>query len=394
MVMDALAMAAAAPDMDVDLSDAEPGTRDAKPENRSAAEERRRGRGRPPKPKAEPGPKKDRPRQCAAKLILVEPTDTCTDDLMTVFVTRSTPQKPSGYSRLQVRLPTKRKGHPCAVPLWPLYRLPNNDERFVVIAPSEEWFHHAILLARPTQDQNNHGDKEKQKVRALTQALHRDMKNMLEAALKTALDETRKENGDDDLDHSKLSRPRVKSGVRLQQRQTVRVKVKNHTFTIVNYGKLMIAKLDMDTARFVENVVVGAIEKRCATSDVADDDGEGESSPDSHRSAHFEDATPNLHGRVVWDTDRDSWKITYKASPKDKLIVFQDSEGSSLHVDYEKLGRDAAELDKQSKYKKACKSWNLLDNSQRPRITIHDESTSSDSLGDSLSIVDTQSSNA
>ena len=28
------------------------------------------------------------------------------------------------------------------------------------------------------------------------------------------------------------------------------------------------------------------------------------------------------------------------------------AEGTSLHVDYEKLGPDAAELDKQSKYKK------------------------------------------
>ena len=65
-----------------------------------------------------------------------------------------------------------------------------------------------------------------------------------------------------------------------------------------------------------------------------------------------------------------------------------------MHVDYEKLGRDAAELDKQSKYKKACKYWNFLDKSQRPRIIMRDECTSSDSLGDSLSIVDTQSSSS
>ena len=391
MEMDPLAMAAAAPDLDVDLSDSEPGTRDAKPENRSAAEARTRGRGRPPKPKARPEPKKDRPPQLAAQLILAEPTDKFIDDLMTVFVTRTTPQKAPGYSRL----PMKRKEHPAAVPLWPLYRLPGNDERFVVISPYEEWFHYAIQLARPTQqDQNNHGDKDGKNLRALTQALYRDMKKLLEAALKTALEETRKQNGVDDHDRSNLSRPRNKSGVRLQQGQTVRVKVANHALTIVNYGKLMIAKSDMDTTRFISSVVVGAIEKRCATSDVADDDGEGESTPNSHRSAHFEDATPNKPGRVVWDTDADTWKITYKASTKEKLIICKDSEGSSLHVDYKKLGRDAAELDKQSKYKKACKYWNFLDKSQRPRIIMRDECTSSDSLGDSLSIVDTQSSSS
>ena len=220
------------------------------------------------------------------------------------------------------------------------------------------------------------------------------MKLLLKAALKTALEETRKQNGVDDHDRSNVSRPRNKSGVRVQHEQTVRVKVANHALTIVNCAKLMVAKLDMDTTRFVSSVVVGAIEKRCATIDAADVDGEGESTPNSHRPAHFEDATPNLLGRVVWDTDADTWKITYKASTKEKLITFKDSEGSALHVDYKKLGRDAAELDKQSKYKKACESWNFLDKSQRPRIIMRDECTSSDSLGDSLSIVDTQSSSA
>ena len=153
MEVDPLAIAAAAPDLDVDLSDSEPGTLDAKPENRSAAEARKRGRGRPPKPKAKPEKKKDRQPQLAAQLILVEPTDKIIDDLMTVFVTRTTPQKAPGYCRL----PIKRKEHPTAIPLWPLYRLPGNDERFVVISPYEEWFHYAIQLARPTQqDQNNH----------------------------------------------------------------------------------------------------------------------------------------------------------------------------------------------------------------------------------------------
>ena len=49
---------------------------------------------------------------------------------------------------------------------------------------------------------------------------------------------------------------------------------------------------------------------------------------------------------------------------------------------------DAAELDKQSKYKKNHVSLGILDKSQRPRIIMHDESTSSDSLGDNPSLVD------
>ena len=95
-----------------------------------------------------------------------------------------------------------------------------------------------------------------------------------------------------------------------------------------------------------------------------------------------------------WDTDTDTWKVSFKDSLKDKLVTYNDAEGSSLHVDYDTLDPEAAEIDKQSKYRQACLTWNALDTSNKQRIHMGAESRSSDSLGDSPSGMDTQTSNS
>ena len=137
-----------------------------------------------------------------------------------------------------------------------------------------------------------------------------------------------------------------------------------HPITIVNTGHQMIALMDDDSTRFVAFALIDTIAKLCSM----DADVALPQEPASEMSMfRFDDSTPNVFGKVVWDTDNNSWKVSYKAA-HGTMITYKGDDGKDLMVP-DGLDTDAHLRVKESLYRKAIDSWNSNDKTKRQRIT-------------------------
>jgi len=138
--------------------------------------------------------------------------------------------------------------------------------------------------------------------------------------------------------------------------------------SVLNYGKQMVVLLDDDGKRFLQLGMTSVIHKLADTHDetatCADAEGKNEVEPVAD--FRFDDDTPNLFGKVVWDTDLSSWKVTHK-SGKERAITYKDHLGGKLAVP-EDLSGGAFMREKEKLYKLAIATWNEIDNSKRRRI--------------------------
>ena len=80
----------------------------------------------------------------------------------------------------------------------------------------------------------------------------------------------------------------------------------------------------------------------------------------------FDDATPNAWGKVVWDTDEEGWKVSYRVD-KDDYITYQSDCDEDLRVRSE-LDADAYLRAKDALYWKFVEAWNKMDKSTSWRI--------------------------
>ena len=148
--------------------------------------------------------------------------------------------------------------------------------------------------------------------------------------------------------------------------------------SILNYGKQMVVLLDDDGKRFLQNGMTSVIKKLIDT-----DDEEKHTEAEQVACFRFDDSTPNLFGKVVWDTDRCSWKVTL-GDGRERRTTYEDHHGGDLAVPAD-LSADAYMRDKSKRYRSAIDTWNELDKTKRRRlltpleITI-DVSSSSNSV--------------
>lgn len=274
------------------------------------------------------------------------------------------------------------------VVIWPQYSLQGFSGCWVIVnARSEEWLQKMLQVLKLPIDKNKKITKADKSqgadlMRDLTKNCVLAVKVMLRKALESKQKPMKATNeGDeedatalvsslrdsDDEDATTSNKLRLVSGWHFEQFPVFKVHCGGMPVTILNDGRQMILQLDDDGVRFIQHGMKELIEKLTmrasdpSTSPVKIDDLET-------ACFKFDDSTPNIFEKVIWDPDRRSWKVTYKSNGK-KTITYQDRSGISLGVSDE-LSEEAFESKKADLYTTAIQTWNDLDKSSRKKITV------------------------
>ena len=285
---------------------------------------------------------------------------------MTVFVTPA-----SGEAQRQqqsTRTPKRHRVDPrVPICIWPQYAVKGCDGRFAIVCPNEPWV--AAMLR--TMRYRKVGDDTRSLVKALWAAIRvmtrKGLQNTKPSLAKSAPgeDEPAEDSSDEDASSSRVGRTRyTTSGYHLSRVFLMATRIASHHVSIVNYGKQLILKLDDNGFQFINDVVVNLIQRLS--------DGIGESAAKEHSTGEagfrFDDSTPNVRGKVVWDPNENAWKVT--ATVRGTWVVrYTDAKGASLRVPDTKSAGDFLAA-KTSAYGRALAAWNDLDTSKRQRITL------------------------
>ena len=342
----------------------------------SCARSRRRGAALPRRPRAH-GPE-------TSVLVPVSPDSNPKGGrCMTVFVAPA-----SGEAQRQqrsTRTPKRQRVDPrVPICIWPQYAVNGMDGRFAIVSPNEQWVATMLRTMRCRKVSENslaswpEGGRKLRLAndysRSLAKALWSAIRVMTRKGLqntKTALansasgeGEPAEESSDDDASSSRVGRARTSSGYRLSHVFLMATRIAGHRVSIVNYGKQLIVKLDDNGFQFINDVVVGLIQRLS--------DGNGESAAKEHSTGEagfrFDDSTPNVRGKVVWDPDQNAWRVTPTLRGA-CAVRYTDAKGETLGVP-DTLSPGDFLAAKTSAYGRALAAWNDLDNSSRQRITL------------------------
>ena len=271
--------------------------------------------------------------------------------------TQSTPT-PNKVDRKPRRL---RSDDHTPVPIWPLYEIDDIDGNFVVISPHEAWVANMIHVLRPPSDTRNSATC----MRTLKKNLRTAVNVMLRKALKSPTNSPI-ECSDHDFEATEKAIKRgSRSGFPIANAFLLKTYIGEYPISLANYGRQMIALMDADATRFINSGLVVIIGKLSDTPDDAASPDTASAAPET--AFRFDDSTPNIFGKVVWDVDQNGWRISYKAT-KQSHITYADCTGRKLLVPSD-LGSVDHMRTKASFYKHAIDTWNALDKTTRKRIT-------------------------
>jgi len=138
--------------------------------------------------------------------------------------------------------------------------------------------------------------------------------------------------------------------------------------SILNYGKQMVLSLDDDGKRFLQDGMTAVIKQLSDAGHETAKSAGGKEIKEAEPVAgfRFDDSTPNVFGKVVWDTERNSWKVTL-GHGRDQHSTYKDHIGGDLAVGGD-LSGDAYMREKANLYRKAIDTWNALDQTKRRRL--------------------------
>ena len=169
------------------------------------------------------------------------------------------------------------------------------------------------------------------------------------------------ESSDDGMGAKK--KQRNFSGFELDKVFLIKINVAGAPLTIVNYGRHLIAHVDDDAMHFMRSCIPDIIRK-LSVSDAPDEIVPTPSTPDT--GFKFDDDTPNIRGKIVWEPDRNGWRVTMTRDAS-TCTTFTEQSGASLIVPdgLTAYGHDNA---KRTAYTRAIATWNAMDHSKRHRI--------------------------
>ena len=260
------------------------------------------------------------------------------------------------------------------ITLWPQYTVEGIEGTFVVCSPSELWMEALLHALRPKTTTSNSAKA----MRSLVKGLQTAMRTLV----RIGLQQHRKGgNPDDDGDSSdegvEPKRPNTRnfSGFKLDQVFLIKINVAGAPLTVVNYGKDLIAHVDDDAMHFLRSCIPDIIRK-LSVSDAPDEIKPTPSTPDA--GFKFDDNTPNIRGKVVWEPGRNGWQVTMTRDGS-KCTTFEEQSlvvtdgltgiqrGASLVVP-DGLTADEHENAKRTSYARAIATWNAMDQSKRHQI--------------------------
>jgi hypothetical protein len=279
------------------------------------------------------------------------------------------------------------------VVLWPQYEYKNQTDgcKYLMVSPGEAWMNQMLLASRAMTAQQQ-GKGGKSKAAAATRQLQSSasktiagwLKESLRAAGKVCSDTDTQSSVDDDDVAPKKNKVNTLSSFREQNVPTLKGEVNGYKLTLSNQGRVMIIALDEHGRKFIAEAIPEMINK---ISNASAKGGATTSSSERVAGFKFDASTPNVHNRVVWQPERDQWKVTYKTAEKKFKQQSVCHHGESLTVPPcdtmdEFMDRKA------SLYKKALVAWNKLDKSTRQKIhidaspPINDDANGGDDDGD------------
>ena len=279
---------------------------------------------------------------------------------LTIFVSPST-DRGSAPARKRARLSSANL---VPVSIWPQYTISGVSGQFVLVTPSETWLSRMLQTMRCRNASKNAVNTTRTLVRNLWEALRVMLRKARANAPSLDDSDTLDDSSDDDGLAQKPKRVLpVISGL-----QCVALTTAGLPFTVLNSGKVFILQLDADGMRFINTVLVDTIR---LLSDSTPTSTQEDTAVAAYR---FDDSTPNVRDKVVWDPDANSWKLLLKVRLGDKLAkpiksLYVDVSGQSLQVS-ENLSASRHNTAKIETYGRALRAWNQLDASHRQRITL------------------------
>ena len=192
------------------------------------------------------------------------------------------------------------KGNDVPVTLWPQYAINGVDGTFLLVSSSELWFDKMLKIIRCRADDHT--------LRRVTHNVMFQVKRLLRSVIGK---ECRCDDTDDECEEDVHKAPKRKtwSGFGLHDVLILQKSWGVAKPTLVNTGQVMIFLLDEEGTKFIREVIVVMIEQVTLEAP-ASNVGEKEITSGSMWS--FENETPNIRGKVVWDPDYDSFKLLQK----------------------------------------------------------------------------------
>ncbi len=318
----------------------------------------------PPKKPDKKKPRKTRKAAPDSQLRRIEPSDDPVENKLHVIFIKNEPNK--GRASAKANTPKRHLEVPATpILLWPLYEIDNLVGHWIVINPhSEDWLQQMLHHLRQPSDKTNSAKI----MRKLTQACRTAVKVLLRKALASqqqpAKDETLIDDGSED-EGSGMRRTYTLSGWTFNTIPAFKAQCAGMPVSILNYGNQMVMQLDEDAVRFVQIVLTDLIKKLSETGDEEPKPSAKDTEPVAN--FRFDDSTPNIFGKVVWDTDKNSWKVTHGLRKGVTAHTYKDYEGADLSVPDELSGTSHV-AKKELLYKRAVDTWNKLDKTTRKRI--------------------------
>ena len=195
------------------------------------------------------------------------------------------------------RKQTSARADPVPVPIWPQYTVPEAKGRFVIVSCSEQWVR--LLLST---------------VRVRNETQSRILEPLFMHAVRVLFREGRArtlsllgappcDSSDDDED-AFATRKVARSTFKVSKVLLISMELAGRRFTAVNYGKVFILQLDDVGIKFIETTLVDTI--RELTVSGTNPTAINAPNPNVFR---FDDFTPNVRDKVIWDPDTNSWSL-------------------------------------------------------------------------------------
>ena len=301
-----------------------------------------------------------------SRLVRVDPStdDTVCDNKWLTLMLPQDRQKPKNGSHPDRQKPMKGR-HPVEytpITVWPQYTVEGIEGTFVVCSPSEMWMDASLHALRPKTTTSNSAKAMRSLVKGLQTAMRTVLRSGLQQHRKGGEHADDAESSDDGAAQTR-PKPRNFSGFKLDQVFLIKINVAGAPLTIVNYGRHLIARVDDDAMHFIRSCIPDIIRK-LSVSDAPDEIVPTPSTPDT--GFKFDDNTPNIRDKVVWEPGRNGWLVTMKRGGS-TCTTFEEQSGASLIVP-DGLTADEHDNAKRTAYTRAIATWNAMDQSKRHRI--------------------------
>ena len=121
--------------------------------------------------------------------------------------------------------------------------------------------------------------------------------------------------------------------------------IASNTISLMNYGKLFVIKLDSEGVAFINKVIVH-VAKQCSEERLLQADEFKMAPGPVEAGFRFDDTTPNIRDKVLWDPNKNSWKIFFPKKDGSTHTSVLDIEGEALKVaeDLDAAGHNAAKV--------------------------------------------------